>query len=112
MANRALICEAREIRERAKNARQLAEQLRARAEALKADAKRALERFDELDRAVVARAMRGKVTDGKSTRDLAIHELNKSLQQLETLRMTPASDAALVQLKRDIRKTIRRAQKQ
>lgn len=112
MGKRVLMCEVREIRERAKKSRQLAQQLRARAESLKADAKRALERFEELDRAVATRAMRGTAVEGKSTRDLALHELSKSLQQLETLRMTPANDSALMQLKRDIRKTIRRAGKQ
>lgn len=112
MTHRELILQVRATLDRAGAARQVAKELQARAEILKADAKRVLEHLDELDRAVVARKMRGKVPDGKSTRDLALHELNKSLRQLETLRMTPTNDPELIKLKRDIRKTIRRAGKQ
>jgi hypothetical protein len=101
--------EAERMRERAKAARQLARELRARADVLKADAQRALERFDELDRALVARTMRRADARAKedSTRNLAVHALHKSLEQLETVRMTPNNDPALNQLKRDIRERIR-----
>lgn len=78
--------QAERVRERAKAARQLARELRARADVLKADAHRALERFDELDRALVARTMRRADARAKedSTRNLAVHALHKSLEQLET----------------------------
>lgn len=114
MVDRALVLQVREARERAKAARQKAQEFRTRAEMLTADAERLLRRFDELDRAVLARAMRGQmqeVPNGNSSRDLALHQLKNSLQQLETLHMIPANDPRLHKLKTDMRKTIRRAGK-
>jgi len=111
MADPSFIHAVHHSREQARRLRQAAQEARRRAEALMAHARHLLRRFVQLEhtaepalRVVTEPPLRKRI---EARRREVVNELRRSLDNLESLRMTPKDDPAVRALIEEIRKAVR-----